>query len=205
MHQLKSSRAEKASASDEDGAAGASGSVSTLAVKSKSKQKAGRRLIVDPDLSIDSAPKAGTVTPAPTLGASSSLESSDKGKGKANEGQARAGGAGGSADVVQKTKKDVVTGHGMGKGGSKRHRKARKPAIEGMSKNEIKRLARRAGVARIGGKVYEEVRNQAQNFLDELLFKTLLHVDHRGAKTVTAPDLVHGLKSMGGSVYGFGT
>jgi histone H4 len=203
MHQLKSSRAEKASSSDEDGAAGASGSVSTLAVKSKSKQKAGRRLIVDPDLSIDSAPKVGTVTPAPTppiLGASSSVESSDKGKGKANEDQAGAGGA------VQKTKKkDVVTGHGMGKGGAKRHRKARKPAIEGMSKNEIKRLARRAGVSRIGGKVYEEVRNQAQNFLDELLFKTLLHVDHRGAKTVTAPDLVHGLKSMGGSVYGFGT
>ena len=86
---------------------------------------------------------------------------------------------------------------------SKRHAKVLKPVIQGISKNEIKRIARRAGVSRIGGGVYEEVRLQTQNFLDEFLFKTLVHVDHRQAMTVTPADVVRGFKSTGGTAYGY--
>ena len=84
-----------------------------------------------------------------------------------------------------------------------RHGKVKKPTIEGISNNEIKRMARRAGLKRIGGGVYEELRFEAQDFLDELLFKTLVHTEHRQAKTVTTQDVVAGFKSVGGgSWYG---
>ena len=55
-----------------------------------------------------------------------------------------------------------------------------------------------------GRKVYEEVRMMIQNFLDDVLFKTLVHVEHKETKTVTPHDVVHGFKSLGGSAYGFG-
>jgi histone H4 len=124
--------------------------------------------------------------------------SPENGKAPADVDEAGAGGAGGSSKTVAKS------GHGKGKGGAKRHRKMVKPAIEGMSNNEIRRLARRAGVKRIGGGVYESVRKMTQNFLDDVLFKTLIHVEHRQAKTVTPHDVVAGFKCMGGTVYGFG-
>ena len=126
-------------------------------------------------------------------------------KAPADEVNAGAGGAISSSQVVpQFKKKDLVRGHGMGKVGAKRHRKKFKPTIEGMSNNEIRRLACRAGVKVIDGGVYEEVRMMTQNFLDDVLFKTLVHVEHRTAKTVTPVDVVLGFKNRGGSVYGFG-
>ncbi len=130
--------------------------------------------------------------------------SPDYGKGPADVDQVGAGGTPWSSQVVRNPKRDLVIAHGKGKGGAKRHRKVVKPVIEGMSNNEIKRLARRAGVQSICGKVYEEVRMMIQNFLDDVLFKTLVHVEHKEAKTVTPHDVVHGFKSLGGSAYGFG-
>ena len=128
--------------------------------------------------------------------------SPENGKAPADEDEAGAGAS--STTVPKPKKKDVVTGHGKGKGGAKRHRKIVRPAIEGMSNNEIRRLARRAGVKRIGGGVYEEVRKMTQNFLDDVLFKTLIHVEHQKKKTVAPHDVVAGFKCMGGTVYGFG-
>ena len=128
--------------------------------------------------------------------------SPENGKAPADEDEAGAGAS--STTVPKPKKKDLVTGHGKGKGGAKRHRKIVRPAIEGMSNNEIRRLARRAGVKRIGGGVYEEVRKMTQNFLDDVLFKTLIHVEHQKKKTVAPHDVVAGFKCMGGTVYGFG-
>ena len=45
----------------------------------------------------------------------------------------------------------------MGKGGAKRHRKVLRDNIQGITKPAIRRLARRGGVKRISGLVYEEV------------------------------------------------
>ena len=50
-------------------------------------------------------------------------------------------------------------GKGLGKGGAKRHRKVLRDNIQGITKPAIRRLARRGGVKRISGLVYEEVRN----------------------------------------------
>ena len=49
-------------------------------------------------------------------------------------------------------------GKGLGKGGYQRHRKVLKDNIQGVTKPAIRRLARRGGVKRISGMVYEETR-----------------------------------------------
>ncbi|KAL5721803.1 histone H3.1 [Ranunculus cassubicifolius] len=49
-------------------------------------------------------------------------------------------------------------GKGLGKGGAKRHRKVLCDNIQGITKPAIRRLARRGGVKRISGLIYEETR-----------------------------------------------
>jgi len=81
-----------------------------------------------------------------------------------------------------------VAGKGLGMGGKfKRHRSAapyisenRNPltvcrkvlrdTINGITKSDIRRIARRGGVKRISGSIYEEIRKQIMVFLKKLLF-----------------------------------
>lgn len=49
-------------------------------------------------------------------------------------------------------------GKGLGKGGAKRHRKILRDNIQGITRPAIRRLARRGGVKRISGLIYEETR-----------------------------------------------
>uniref|UniRef100_A0A453J6Q9 Histone H4 n=1 Tax=Aegilops tauschii subsp. strangulata TaxID=200361 RepID=A0A453J6Q9_AEGTS len=53
-------------------------------------------------------------------------------------------------------------GKGLGKGGAKRHRKVLRDNIQGITKPAIRRLARRGGVKRISGLIYEETRGRAR-------------------------------------------
>ena len=55
-------------------------------------------------------------------------------------------------------------GKGLGKGGAKRHRKILRDNIQGITKPAIRRLARRGGVKRISGLIYEEYRRVLQAF-----------------------------------------
>ena len=57
-------------------------------------------------------------------------------------------------------------GKGLGKGGAKRHHKVLRDNIEGITKPVIRRLARRGGVKRISGLVYEETRGVLKVFLE---------------------------------------
>ena len=66
-------------------------------------------------------------------------------------------------------------GKGFGKGGAKRHRKVLRDNIQGITKPAIRRLARRGGVKRISGLIYEEVRGVLKIFL-KMLFVMLLHI-----------------------------
>jgi len=61
-------------------------------------------------------------------------------------------------------------GKGVGKGGkvTKRHVVPRN-CISGITKPAIRRLARRGGVKRINGLVYEEVRNILKDFLQKVI------------------------------------
>jgi histone H4 len=63
---------------------------------------------------------------------------------------------------------------GLGKGGAKRHRKILRDNIQGITKPAIRRLARRGGVKRISGLIYEETRGVLKIFLENVSSFTLL-------------------------------
>jgi histone H4 len=95
-------------------------------------------------------------------------------------------------------------GKGLGKGGAKRHRKVLRDNIQGITKPAIRRLARRGGVKRISGLVYEEVRGVLKTFLDSIIHDTVVYTEHARRRTVTAMDVVYALKKQGRTLYGFG-
>ena len=82
----------------------------------------------------------------------------------------------------------------MGKGGAKRHRKVLRDNIQGITKPAIRRLARRGGVKRISGLVYEETRDALKVFLENIIRDAVTYTEHARRKTVTVADVVHALK-----------
>uniref|UniRef100_A0A8C0JMB2 Histone H4 n=1 Tax=Canis lupus dingo TaxID=286419 RepID=A0A8C0JMB2_CANLU len=70
-------------------------------------------------------------------------------------------------------------GKGLGKGGAKRHRKVLRDNIQGITKPAIRRLARRGGVKRISGLIYEETRGVLQVFLRRRAWYQLLISNRR--------------------------
>ncbi len=102
-------------------------------------------------------------------------------------------------------------GSGLGKGkglraqqASKRHRKPAKEPILGITKPAIRRLARRGGVKRLSGLIYEETRGVMKNFLTSVLKDSTVYTLHARRKTITAMDVVSALKRNGKVLYGFG-
>jgi histone H4 len=95
-------------------------------------------------------------------------------------------------------------GKGLGKGGAKRHRIVLRNNIQGITKPAIRRLARRGGVKRISGVIYEEVRGVIKEFLEGVIRDTVTYTEHARRKTVTALDVVYALKKGGRTIYGFG-
>lgn len=90
-----------------------------------------------------------------------------------------------------------------GKGG-KRHRKVMRDNIQGITKPAIRRLARRGGVKRISGMMYEETRTVLKTFLENVVRDSVTYTEHARRKTVTALDVVYALKRQGKTLYGFG-
>ncbi|KAJ7466791.1 histone-fold-containing protein [Mycena galericulata] len=114
-------------------------------------------------------------------------------------------------------------GKGLGKGGAKRHRKILRDNIQGITKPAIRRLARRGGVKRISGLIYEETRGVLKIFLENVIRDSVTYTEHAKrcviliflvalvlsmhgiySKTVTALDVVYALKRSGRTLYGFG-
>ena len=93
---------------------------------------------------------------------------------------------------------------GKGMGQAKRHKKVLRDNIQGITKPAIRRLARRGGVKRISGLIYEETRGVLKIFLTHIIRDAITYTDHARRKTVTAMDVVYGLKRQGRTLYGFG-
>merc|ERR1719145_310677 len=93
----------------------------------------------------------------------------------------------------------------VGKGGATRHRKILRDNIQGITKPAIRRLARRGGVKRISGLIYEETRGILKAFLENVIRDSVTYCDHARRKTVTALDVVYALKRQGRTIYGFGS
>ena len=90
--------------------------------------------------------------------------------------------------------------------------------IQGITKPAIRRLARRGGVKRISGLIYEETRGVlkvifyclflhyscVKVFLENVIRDAVTYTEHAKRKTVTAMDVVYALKRQGRTLYGFG-
>ena len=87
-------------------------------------------------------------------------------------------------------------GKGLGKGGAKRHWKILRDNIQGITKPAIRRLARRGGVKRISGLIYEETRGVLKVFLENVIRDAVTYTEHAKRKTVTAMDVVYALKRL---------
>lgn len=96
--------------------------------------------------------------------------------------------------------------------------------IQSITKGNIRRLARRGGVKRISGAIYEDVRTVLKARLEEIL-KTVVEIlgefassqyqrqesgiltltssrtEYKKRKTVSTPDVVFALKRLGSTVY----
>ena len=78
-------------------------------------------------------------------------------------------------------------------------------SIHGITKPAIRRLARRGGVKRISGLIYEETRGVLKVVLENILHDAAMYTEHAKRKTVTVTDVVYALKRQGKTLYGFGT
>lgn len=94
-------------------------------------------------------------------------------------------------------------GLGKGKGGYKRNRKVLRDNILGITKPAIRRLARRGGVKRISGAIYEETRGVLKTFLENVIRDAVTYTEYGRRTTVTAMDVVYALKRQGRTLYGF--
>jgi histone H4 len=90
----------------------------------------------------------------------------------------------------------------------------------GITKPAIRRLARRGGVKRISGLIYEETRGVLKIFLEnvshprqpqsfvltysKVIRDSVTYTEHAKRKTVTSLDVVYALKRSGRTLYGFG-
>ncbi|KAL7265973.1 hypothetical protein RUND412_011496 [Rhizina undulata] len=95
---------------------------------------------------------------------------------------------------------------GMGKGvgvARGRHKRLPKDTIHGITNGDIRRLARRGGVKRISGQIYEDVRGALVDHLKSILKDCIIFLDHAERKTVTVTDVIFALKRIGRPIYGF--
>jgi len=107
----------------------------------------------------------------------------------------------GGKSVVGKT----PAGKGLGKGGAVRNnRRMLRETVAGITKPAIRRIARRAGVKRISGLIYDYTREILKSFINKLVFATVNYTEHAKRKTVTALDVVYALKKRGLTIYGYG-
>ena len=95
-------------------------------------------------------------------------------------------------------------GKGGGKGiqkGTVRRRRVLRDCIRGISKATFLRFARRGGVKRFSGNIYEESRGVLKVFLEEVMKDIMVFVEHFKRKTVTPIDVIFALKRHNRMVY----
>ncbi|KAH6676497.1 histone-fold-containing protein [Halenospora varia] len=93
---------------------------------------------------------------------------------------------------------------GLGKGKAhKRHRKLLRDNIQGITKGDIRRMARRGGVKRISSTIYEDARGAIKAYLERVLRDCVAVMEYGSRKTVTVSDVIFTLRRQGRPIYGF--
>jgi len=75
--------------------------------------------------------------------------------------------------------------------------------LKKVSNSGLRRLARRGGVKRLSGQVYQEMNEVLKKFLEITVYKAVQFTDSRRRKTLSAMDVVFALRSGGRNIYGF--
>lgn len=114
------------------------------------------------------------------------------------------------APIMVKTTMPHVPGKGKGKEWRdamarktawKRKLKKKESAINGITKPAIRRLARRGGVQRINGDVYDHARSALRSFLAPVIKDAIAYSECAQRKTVCLVDVLHSLKRNGRTLY----
>jgi len=75
--------------------------------------------------------------------------------------------------------------------------------IHGISKQDIRRCARRAGSTRLSENTIHEAKLALKTYLQTVIRTSYLYTEHARRNTMTTNDVVHGLKRLGTTLYGF--
>jgi histone H4 len=86
---------------------------------------------------------------------------------------------------------------------TKRHAGMGNKLQGGISKGDIRRLARRGGVVRMNGKVYDETCSTLKEFLNTIIQDSVTYANYAHRSTVTTQDVRYALKKNGITMYGF--
>ncbi|AIO02142.1 histone H4 [Leishmania panamensis] len=89
------------------------------------------------------------------------------------------------------------------KGSQKRQKKVLRDNIRGITRGCIRRMARRGGVKRISGDLYEEVRRVLKAYVEDIVRCSTAYTEYARKKTVTAADVVNALRKRGHILYGY--
>ncbi|KAK6176672.1 hypothetical protein SNE40_014925 [Patella caerulea] len=84
---------------------------------------------------------------------------------------------------------------GIGHGGAKRHRKLHCDNILGVNNESVRRFARRGGVKRICGLIYQTKRTIPQIFLEHVIRDAIAYAEE-GHREVTSSDVKNALKTQ---------
>ena len=74
-------------------------------------------------------------------------------------------------------------------------------AIDRITNPAIRRISRRAGIKRINAGLYNEVRQNMDEFLQKILFAATTYTKHARRVTTTLLDVQHALKFEGQTLY----
>lgn len=77
-----------------------------------------------------------------------------------------------------------------------------KPSIDGITKGDIRRLARKGGVKRLAMPIYDHSKIIMRDYLRTLLKNASLYTAACKRKTVTGMDVTMAMKRLGCSLYG---
>ena len=86
---------------------------------------------------------------------------------------------------------------------AKRHSQAKlRGNLAGITDPSIRRLARKGGIKRINGLVYDEVRNEVLTpYLKRIIGDAIAYTEHAHRKTLSLQDVVYSLKRNGQTLY----
>ena len=94
----------------------------------------------------------------------------------------------------------------QGRKGPKRKKqvgkRTRPQLLLGISKGDIRRVARRGGVKRIATGIYPCTRDVLRSWLEGVVSDSLVFMEHAKRSTVRATDVVYALKRRGQNMYG---